>query len=144
MKLVFLFPTNYKHGQPSNSCYKEIVNILTISPRTQEFLNKRFSMTDFYHKFNYLSFTPYIEWKEIKPDVFMATPKIKVWYGKDSLKYFHIPKYSEVKIDFYLLTNSNNKIQNEKIRIIPGKLEGFYMISLDTEEKNIEVEIGHI
>ena len=139
MNIVYLFPTNYKHGQPSEKCYKEIVSITAVCPRTQTFLNDVFQKTQLWRKFKNISFKPYVRWVDKGNDTFLAIPMIHIWYKDNYLKYFHIPTYYDVKFDFYILTSKSNNISNEKEYIIDYKIESSeYIITLELENSNME------
>lgn len=133
-KIVFYFPKNYLHGNPGKEYYMESVNILSVSPRTPEFMDSLFKNTELYIKLKYFSFVPYFEFKYITTDNgvenFIAVPNISVFYGKDRLKYFHVPTYEDVKHDFYLLTGTKNNIKNSKKLIINEPPTGKYIVSL--------------
>lgn len=136
MTITFYFPTNYKHGCPDKSYYKEEIEILSISPRTQKFLQEIFKQTELYKKLLYFSFRIYTSWIPVKDkiDHYYASPLIFVYYDQYCLKYFHIPSTSNVKTDLYLLNGKNNKLPDDKTLLISeniDKLEGEYVISLN-------------
>jgi hypothetical protein len=128
--MIFLFPTNYKHGQPSKDYYRDSVTITSVSPRTQDFINDIFTITKLYLKFKNMSFKYYVDWIDQGYDVYLASPKIYIIYSSHCLKYFHVPKLYDVKYDFCSVMESNNKLSSERDLIIKGELEGNYIISL--------------
>lgn len=133
MNIVFLFPTNYLHGQPSEKYYREEVPIMSISPRTQSFLSDIFKDSLLYRKFTNLFLRVYIEWISLGNDVFKASPRITVYHDKDVLKYFHNPTYNSVKFDFFKLTGRKSEISNSHKRIVegnPSSIDGKYIVSL--------------
>lgn len=128
--LTFYFPTNYLHGNLSKTYYHETINILSVEDRNQDFLNRLFKETKLYKHLRFLSYNPYINWGKIG-NVYIAYPKIKVYYEGFCLSYFHIPTYEEVSLDFYLLTDSKNSIKHSKELIIKDKeLCGNYILSI--------------
>lgn len=136
-KIVLYFPTNYRHGDPEENFYTEEISILSISPRTSDFINEIFKKTQLYKNLDFLSYKPYIQWHSIIDtsesgiDIFVAVPKITVFYQGSRLKYFHVPSYDDAKFDFYLLTGSKNNIMSSKDLIITDNiLSGKYIISL--------------
>lgn len=133
-KIVLYFPTNYRHGNLGDSYYHEEISILSVSPLSSDFINDIFKNTQLYKNLKIFSYDLYIQWNpvnNITGDIFVATPKITVFYKDKSLKYFFVPTYSNVKFDFYLLTGLKNDISMTDNLIIEDKpLVGKYIISL--------------
>lgn len=141
MEITFKFPINYKHGQPSETeYYVETIFPLTCRPRNQGHLEDIFKDTKLYDKFRKLSFEPYVYWSLIGPNTYIAIPRIYVWYRMKLLKYLYIPTYKQIKLDFYLLTNENNDISDERISIIEGSKDGNHIVSLDQKGEVFDTE----
>lgn len=141
-KIVLYFPTNYRHGNLGDSYYREEISIFSVSPLTSDFINEIFKNTQLYKNLKIFSYDLYIQWDSVnnskiiedsnkESDIFVAVPKITVFYKGKNLRYFHVPTYNNVKFDFYLLTREKNDIMSKDNLIIEDKtLFGKYIISL--------------
>lgn len=134
--IILYFPTNYRHGNLGETCYQEEVSVDNNISLTSDDVNEIFKKTRLYKILDFLSYKLYIQWNPIininnEVNVFIAIPKIKIFYRDKCLKYFFVPTYNNVKFDFYLLTNTkNNIIGNEDLVITDKILSGNYIVSL--------------
>lgn len=129
-----MFPLNHKHGDSSCSLYyKETLDVLSISPITDSYLDQVFRKTTIYSNLINFGYTPYIQWRRYKYSIYIAYPKINVFYDDKSLKYYHIPKVKDVLFDFeikYGISIPRESYSLDQSIVDTRRLEGNYIVNL--------------